>query len=112
MPETILYATPPMRIGKHEWRMTVQPSRYGRGNVTEYQWRPADASARPEEYRVPWKGEEDWPRYNSHDGMYAGLPRTLKKLYGQHEAEIKAALKGTTPPADPQLPLPGLADHA
>ena len=26
MAETILYATPPMVIGKHEWRAVVQPS--------------------------------------------------------------------------------------
>ena len=40
---------------------------------------------------------KDWPRYNSNDGMYADLPRTLKQFYEQHKAEILAALKPSPP---------------
>jgi hypothetical protein len=58
----------------------------------------------PQGHREPWKSEEDWPSYNINDGMYAGLPRTLKKLYERHEAEIKSALRGV-PYESPQAEL-------
>jgi hypothetical protein len=100
-----IYATPPMTIGKHEWRLIVYPSNYGHGNVTEYQWRQLPMSGLPE-WTQPqhWRHEQDWPSYNHNDGMYAGMPRTLKKLYERHEAEIKAALQGI-PYQSPQAEL-------
>jgi hypothetical protein len=88
-----IYATPPMTIGKHEWRLIVYPY-YTGGNVTSYQWR-GDA----EDY---WRDQRDWPRYNFNDGMYMGLPKTLVRLHEQHRGEIEAALKGIPYPPQPQ----------
>ena len=35
---------------------------------------------------------KEWPRYNINDGMYAGCPKTLVKLYNLNKAAIVAAL--------------------
>jgi hypothetical protein len=93
-----IYATPPMTIGKHEWRLIVYPH-YTGSNVTSYQWR-GDA----EDY---WRDQRDWPRYNFNDGMYMGLPKTLVRLHEQHRGEIEAALKGIPyqSPEPPQAEL-------
>jgi hypothetical protein len=98
-----LYATPPMTIGKHEWRLIVYPY-YSGGNVTEYQWRRGDEFGLPEAFRDTWHADRDWPRYDINDGMYAGLPRTLVRLYERHRDEIKAALEGI-PWQSPQADL-------
>jgi hypothetical protein len=90
-----IYATPPMTIGKHEWRLIVYPH-YSGSNVTQYQWR-----GHVEDY---WRPQQDWPRYNFNDGMYLGLPKTLTNLHAQHRDEIEAALKGI-PHQSPQADL-------
>lgn len=72
-----LYASPPMRIGRHEWRICVVPSTWDHGRyATRYEWRRASAW-RPEE---GWRWDQFWPSYNQHD-TYSGLPRSLRKLW-------------------------------
>jgi hypothetical protein len=90
-----LYATPPMSIGNHEWRMIVHPSRHG-GNATAHQWRRLGADA--------WRDSQEWPGYNPHDGTYEGLPKSLTKLYARHQGQIAAALEGI-PYQSPQFSL-------
>ncbi len=84
-----LYETPAITIGKHEWRMIVTPSRFV-GNCTDYQFRPIGGSI--------WRDSHDWPSYNHNDGTYGGLPRSLRRLYDRHQAEVIAALEGQQAP--------------
>ena len=76
-----VYESLPMQIGKHEWRAVVKPSTYFPGeHVIEYQWRRyADDF---------WRRDTTWPTYNHNDGSYAGLPRTLRKLYDREKPQL------------------------
>ena len=83
------FESAPVTIGTHEWRMVVKDSHcYGR--VTEYQFRTPGQM---------WRQDKEWPTYNSHDGTYAGCPKSLaNKVFYPNEVAIKAALKGETIP--------------
>lgn len=87
--EPTIYATPPMKIGKHEWRCLVyQNKHYGR--CTHYEFRGPNAP-----YDRPawaWNcAQTYWPTYDGdrHDG---GLPAGIRRLYERHERNIRAAL--------------------
>ena len=84
-----LFESPPMKIGKHEWRVVVMPSRYS-GNCTEYQFRRIG--------ECHWKPQQEWPDYDINDGMYGGMPRTITRLYERHKAKLQAWLKGEPEP--------------
>ena len=87
----IIRISDPMRIGKHEWRLVLYRGtsrRYkldpdqGRGTwidrpcrFVDYEWRRYEPD--PEH----WRRAQDWPRYDFNDGLYSGLPRTLRKLW-------------------------------
>ncbi len=97
----IFYASPPMMIGKHEWRVTVIPSRfYDRKQAimiparsTLFEWRrPAYYFPGHHFEAGEWQSQRDWPRYNFNDS-FLGLPRTLSKLYDRYKDEIHAALE-------------------
>ena len=79
----IIYQSSEMLIGKHRWRIQVfaHPSY---GACTRYQWY--------DNHLRFWKDEEQWPTYNHNDGCHAGIPKTLSKLYYQHEGPIHEAL--------------------
>lgn len=78
----------PMRIRGYDWRLVLY---WGRGCgfdedgrlmetttlLVGYEWRCAGAWGG----RMPWQRDVDWPRYDSHNGETAGLPRTLRKLW-------------------------------
>ena len=87
----------PMKIGKHEWRLTTYwaesleyvgenephrddslPAGFRRAErrFTGFEWRSAGAGG-------PWYRDTEWPRYDSNNGETAGLPRTLKKLWAR-----------------------------
>lgn len=85
-----LFESPPMKIGKHEWRVVVKPSSYYQGNCTEYQFRRIGATY--------WMPGSEWPRYDINDGMYLGMPRSLVRLYERHKAELRAWLEGVPEP--------------
>ena len=100
-----VWATDPYRIGEHEWRLRVKSvtSRVHPcldGRYTEYQWR----ARRPGE---PWESDRNWPSYNGNDGVYGGCPRSLVKIFRDHEGAIGAALRGEDPAniSPPQLSL-------
>lgn len=91
----ILWQSPVRRIGKHDWRITLYRYRYHDNKpLIGYEWRkPADMipGFTLSTWESRWRRDEDWPRYNPHDGMYAGLPRTLRRLWEQHRDEIERA---------------------
>lgn len=76
----------PMRIRGYEWRLVLY---WGRGCgfdgerlvetttlFTGFEWRYDGGF-----HDAPWQRDVDWPRYDSHNGETAGLPRTLKRLW-------------------------------
>jgi hypothetical protein len=93
--ETLIYETPAYRIGNTEWMLIVfekddaltHPSpdvwEIGAARFTRYLWRRDTAE---------WRKETEHPKYNTHDGTWAGLPHGLRKIYEKHEEEIKQAL--------------------
>ena len=89
----ILFRSPPRRIGKHEWRVTVYRHRQ-HGAIVGYEWRRAAETVMgltcpPGPY---WRRDEHWPRYDRNDGQFAGMPRTLRRLYRTHQPNIAAHL--------------------
>ena len=86
-----LYISPPLVIGKHEWRCVVyRHSQYGA--CTDYHWRKIIPPSWQADFGPGrWASQEDWPRYDTND-TYGGLPRSLRKLYLRHQTEIEAAL--------------------
>ena len=88
--ETIIRISEPMRIGKHEWRLTLyQPRDPAYGVVVGYEWRRLDRRGfvrrtRAGSYTVPgdlWMRHTDWPHYDTDNGQTGGLPKTLIKLW-------------------------------
>ena len=90
-------------IGKTYWKMCVY--RDSSVNVAkETAWWGKINPERLEERRLPfdlftmyvyytgssWKKENTHPRYNSHDGTYAGLPKTLVKIYEENMGSIES----------------------
>lgn len=84
-----IWSSPPLAIGKHEWRARVyQHDRYG--PCLTYQWRPADPIKRLGYGDVDgWSDMCRWPRYNHNNGETAGCPKNLRKLYDQHRDTIR-----------------------
>lgn len=87
------YESPPMRIGDHDWRIVVMPSRFPQGAplVTEYQFRraiPFGSNIASER----WIPDRDWPTYDSDNGVTAGLPVSLRRLFDREKAEVYRAL--------------------
>ena len=78
------YASEPIKIGKHDWRVIVVDSRFGNSRCTEYQWRGMFGY---------WRSSRDWPSYDINNGMTLGLPKTLAKLYEREKDALSAVLK-------------------
>jgi hypothetical protein len=85
-----LFTSPPMKFGKTFWRFVVLPSRFDYGLVTDYEWLNTAVSD-----NGIWYPSNQWPSYNFNDGLYAGLPKSLRKLWERHLHEYEA-LSGTT----------------
>lgn len=86
---TVHYASPPERIGNHEWRIIVVDSLYETGaRMTKSEWRRL-----PSEFdRDPvWHGAQQWPSYGLHR-RNNGMPKSLDKVFYRHEQAIRAAL--------------------
>lgn len=81
----ILFATKPRKIGKTWWVYAVYNSAFfPGGNATEMYFYDPERSL--------WLDSRQHPRYDGHDGEYAGLPKGLRCLYEEHEQAIRAAL--------------------
>ena len=93
----------PMRIGTHEWRLTLY---WGWGcdvvdgrlveserPLVGYEWRRIGPWS-----DGLWRRDVDWPRYDSHNGETAGLPRSLRRLWARcpwaHRDAIEELLRG------------------
>ena len=82
----VVYSSDPYLIGDHEWKIVVMPlGKQVAGNCDdtfhlEYYWRKIGCDR--------WMPKNDWPTYNINDGMHAGCPRTLKKLYLREQAPL------------------------
>ena len=87
----IIRQSKPMKIGSHEWRLTLYRSEHHERPLIGYEWRRTDGAPIRRQcpggvYRLvgsTWMRDEDWPSYNHNDGQYAALPRTLRKLWEQ-----------------------------
>ena len=78
----------PMRIGHHEWRLTLY---WGWGcdvvdgrlmeserPLVGYEWRAAEPAGRGR-----WQRDVDWPTYDGQNGETAGMPRGLRRLWAR-----------------------------
>lgn len=75
----VLYASPIMLIGRHEWALVIYDTEhYGTGQ--DYVWRRADAVG----VDAVWQRGRQWPTY---DGNHqdAGMPRSLRRLWEREE---------------------------
>ena len=85
-----------MQIGKHEWRAVVYQGDIYPTPSSDFEWRK-----QPEDQ---WRSMNEWPTVNHNDGMYAGCPKSLVRLYNNNRSAIKAALTGKTTPQGVLLP--------
>lgn len=84
-----VYATPPVKIGKHEWVCFVYRHFIGGVMCSGFCWRPAGTT-------YPWMPASEWPSYDPHD-EFGGCPKSLRsRVWNPHEAELRAALNGQT----------------
>ena len=86
------YTSPAAIIGKHEWRVSVIPSRFG-GLCTTFEWRGPGSD---------WRDYHDWPGYNINDGTYAGCPRSMGAKLVRWIGEAQRIVRGEP---EPQLDL-------
>lgn len=82
------FVSPPMKIGKHEWRI-VQGEYLDFNGVKhptmEYEWRVFPSNW--------WHRSTEWPSYDHNDGEFMGMPRSLVKLWNRHKAEIEPIIR-------------------
>lgn len=82
---TAVYCTPVYRIGVHEWCMVVYAHDVY-ASSTDHLWRRVDQN------RGRFHVSRDWPTYNSHDGTYGGMPRSLcARVFEPNRAAIESA---------------------
>lgn len=84
----IIWRSPIKVIGKHEWMHLIY-THFIHGPVGLHVWRPRQDWSGP----YLWRKEEEWPAYNSNDGEYAGMPRTLRRFWDSYKDDFKAAHK-------------------
>src|SRR5271163_3872438 len=77
------FTSPAMKFGKTFWRFVVLPSRrYHAAVVTDYEWLNTDYSD-----SGVWYPSDQWRSYNHNDGMFAGLPKSIRKLWKRYHHE-------------------------
>jgi hypothetical protein len=84
---SVIFASAPVTIGKHQWRVTVtgRAKDHPLGSAgMAFEWRRSDFHE--------WQPDRAWPSYNSDDGTYAGLPRSLAKRLPWRTAQAAQAL--------------------
>lgn len=88
----LLWQSPHMTIGHTNWKVVV----YEKYNAL-LDWTGKTGTARYTGYwyfdGADWKPETEHPRYNHNDGVYAGLPKGLRKLFYKHQKEIENHLQ-------------------
>lgn len=80
-----VFASEPMLVGKHLWRIVVEPSRWakftGVANCSDHQWKRAS------DPHGVWRNAKEWPAYDG-DDTYDGLPKGLQKLWEREYPNI------------------------
>ena len=86
--DKVIYTSPAMTIGKHEWRILVfeRDVVIRTDRFTQYQWLRGER----------WVDSTEWPTYD-HNKSTDGIPAGTARLYYKHEAEIKTALNKSQP---------------
>lgn len=98
--DTVIFTSAHKTIGHTNWRVQVyEHPTYGR--CTRYQWH--DGSN--------WRNEKEHPRYNSHDGTYAGLPKGLRVLYYDNLPAIEYHLQAEPTQEFPMVPGDGAPQY-
>jgi hypothetical protein len=96
-----LYESPPMKIGKHFWRIVVRSYEMPDGRVTRctaYEFkRPAIKAGGFMVTDDTWRSHREWPGYDFNDGTYGGSPKTLRKLWEANRVEIERIIHGKEP---------------
>jgi len=85
--DKIIYTTPVLKIGKHEWRVVVywREMNYADNFLmergTKFHVQNGQTPACHYEFRRCgegiWTQQEHWPSYNSDDGCYGGMPISM-----------------------------------
>ena len=79
----ILRLSEPFRIGRHDWRLVVYRTN-DRKVFSGYEWRRRATTVCGMRFGADrWRRDTDWPRYDTNDGQYAGLPKSTRKLWQQ-----------------------------
>jgi hypothetical protein len=78
------FTSPAMKIGKTFWRFVILPSRYVAAVVTDYEWLNTEYSD-----TGVWYPSNQRRGYDHNDGMYAGLPKSLRKLWELYRHEYE-----------------------
>lgn len=87
----ILYATPPAKIGKHEWRCVVFTDSFY-GNCTTWEFRDLREGWELETFGVDkWRAETEYRTHSYHKSDH-GLPKGTTTIYYRHQAAIMAAI--------------------
>lgn len=74
------FTSPATKIGKTFWRFVVLPSLYRPGVlVTDYEWLNTEFNA-----SGVWYPSNQWRTYNFNDGTYAGLPKSIRRLWERY----------------------------
>jgi hypothetical protein len=83
----LVWASPPMRFGKHEWRVVVVLDACER-RVMSYEWRPIPHQLDSVIDRQ-WRDAPSWPRYRHARGE-GRLPISVLRLRDRHAQRIAA----------------------
>lgn len=88
----IVWRCAPRVIGKHEWRIVVYRLHGSGRTLIGYEWRRAAQTIMGHTFPPDpiWRRDEEWPRYDSNDGQYGGMPRTLRRFHEAHRSTIAA----------------------
>ena len=97
------FTSAPMKIGPKEWRIVVYTERdHETEMTTDYEWRypvyKNRQSGQVIEEASQWSSMRYWPTYNGNDGMFAGCPHTLRKLYEKYQKQVDDLMNNPKPP--------------
>jgi hypothetical protein len=101
--KSTVWTSQPTVIGRHEWRLTLIDfiNLLGRKDkCIGYEWRKIPNSPTGVVAEAEWQDVERWPTFDIND-TDEGLPRSLRRLYEQHEGAVRAWCdKGEVPGPD------------
>ena len=90
--KSTVWTSQPTVIGRHEWRLTLIDfiNLLGRKDkCIGYEWRKIPNIPTGVVAEAEWQDVERWPTFDIND-TDEGLPRSLRRLYEQHEGAVRA----------------------